>query len=211
MTVSRLDLVVYDDTCRGRTPFPGLTHSWIAGTRLFGLARHVDAWFPARDWSSALAWLGDVRTGASIRSVQFWGHGKWGRALIDGDPLDDTVLDPDHSLHDALDRVRRRFVDSGGYWWFRTCETFGADAGHAFARRWADFLDVPVASHTYIIGPFQSGLHVLHPGDTPDWPRDEGLVEGTPESPERAAWSTPTAPNTVSCLRPHLPDRQPRV
>jgi hypothetical protein len=91
-------------------------------------------------------------------------------------------------------------------WWFRTCETFGCEAGHDFARRWTRFFGCRAASHTYIIGPWQSGLHILEPGQSPDWPLDEGLAEGTPDSPEKALWSTPGKPNTIFCLTSRLPD-----
>ncbi|MGB1700273.1 MAG: hypothetical protein ACPHRO_09985, partial [Nannocystaceae bacterium] len=89
--------------------------------------------------------------------------------------------------------------------WFRTCETFGAQPGHDFARHLAAHMGARVAGHTYIIGPLQSGLHLLAPGQRPAWSDSEGLAEGTPQAPLRARWSSISAPNTITCLRRSLP------
>ena len=207
MTDEPLQLMIYDDTCRGRGPLPGLTHSWIAGGLLYRVLDRFDAIRPVRTWEEALAWLSAVEPGRPIGEVQFWGHGKWGRVLVDGDPLDVTDLEPDADRRGLLEDIRDRLVGPEALVWFRTCETFGGEPGHAFARQWTDFLECRVASHTFIIGPYQSGLHVLGPGESPDWPVDEGLVEGTPEAPEKAAWSTPGKPNTIFCLTSRLPDQ----
>jgi len=64
----------------------------------------------------------------------------------------------------------------------------------------ADFAGVRVAGHTFEIGFFQSGLHVLAPGAAPDWAESEGLARGTPEAPERSLPSGPREPNTITCL-----------
>lgn len=203
---SSLSLMVYDDTCRGRGPLPGMTHSWIAGGLLYRALDRFDAIRGVETWDEALDWLQNVEGSRPIAEIQFWGHGKWGRVLVDGNPLDVSALAADSPYHDSLGRIRERLVGAEALWWFRTCETFGAEAGHEFARKWSDFFDCRVASHTYIIGPYQSGLHVLSPGGRPDWPLDEGLAEGTTSNPERAEWSTPWKPNTIFCLTSELPD-----
>jgi hypothetical protein len=103
-------------------------------------------------------------------------------------------------------RVRDRMLPADqGLWWFRTCETFGARAGHRFAGAFSDFLGCRAAGHTYIIGHWQSGLHSLGPGEEPGWPDDEALVDGTPDDPERASWSTRSAPNTITFLHGQVP------
>ena len=89
--------------------------------------------------------------------------------------------------------------------WFRTCETFGARRGIAFAEQLSDSLGARVAGHTYVIGFQQSGLHGLFPGARADWSPDEGLVEGTPDDPVRARWSHRSAPHTITALSGRVP------
>lgn len=200
-----LRLLFYDDTCRTSRLGLGLTHSWVAGAALYGAVGKFHAARGFRGWADALRWLAEHGGDAPIDEIQYWGHGKWGRVFIDGDALDASWLTPNHPHFAALARIRERMSHPDALWWFRTCETFGADAGHDFARRWTDFFGTRAAGHTYIIGPFQSGLHALRPGEAPTWSVHEGLDEGTPDAPRRALWSVPGAPNTISCLRADLP------
>ncbi len=195
-----MKLLVYDRT-QTRS---GLTQSWIAGAALYAGLGRLDAARAVGSWSEALSWLASVRDGEPVTEVQFWGHGRWGRALVDRESLDREALRPGHALHDGLRAVRQRLAP-GAFWWFRTCETIGAEPGQRFARELTDLLGCAVAGFTYVIGPLQSGLHRLEPGAAPHWPADEGLLEGTPSSPRRARWSTPWAPNTVSCLHGRIP------
>ena len=225
--------MIYDDTCVGdfprpgasgrdrwlgdralrrlgtaleHAPWPGLSLSWRLGGRLYAGLGRLDAWQGFSDWGSALAWLATYRSELPIAEIQFWGHGKWGCAMIDRTHLDVEALDPAHEHHDALAAIRARMAGAPDpHWWFRTCETFGADAGHDFARAWTSYFNCRAAGHTYIIGPWQSGLHTLRPGQQPDWSVHEALIEGTPAEPERAAWSTRRAPNTISFLHGQIP------
>ncbi len=193
--------MVYDDTCRRANTLPfGLTHSWIAGNLLYrGLGR-IDASFAAHDWDGALQWLASFGAGA-IDEIQFWGHGKWGMALIDKDVLDVRAL---HTRRRDLDAVKER-LHKDSMWWFRTCETLGGEAGHRFAAEWADHFGCSVAGHTYIIGPWQSGLHLHEPGTPIHWSAWEGVQEGSANNPTRAKWSAPREPNTISCLQSVVP------
>lgn len=198
--------MVYDETCRGRGALPGLTHSWIVGGALYRALGRLDAHRGVKSWAEALDWLATVEPGRPIGEIQYWGHGKWGCALVDGDVLDERALTRRHPLHDGLRRVRERVASEGALVWFRTCETFGAQRGRSFARAVSDFFGCRAAGHTYIIGPWQSGLHSLAAGDEPSWALHEGLVEGTPADPRRALWSGPREPNTITCLHGAVPD-----
>lgn len=189
-------------------PWPGLTHSWQIGGLLYSALGRLDDWQGFSNWSSALEWLATHREGEPIAEIQFWGHGRWGCAKIDGERLDADALDPAHALHEPLLHVRSRMRGSDGElpsWWFRTCETFGADVGHEFARAWTEFFNCRAAGHTYVIGPYQSGLHSLAPGQRPSWSASEGLVEGTAADPRRALWSTRREPNTITCFHGRIP------
>jgi hypothetical protein len=190
-------LVIYDKTCTwGRR---GLSPVWAAGTALYRGLRRIDGSRGAASWTDALGYL--AAQDEPIAEVQYWGHGKWGRALIGEESFDATALDT-HAA--ALDAIRERLAPDA-LWWFRTCETFGARSGHDFAQRLADRLGVRVAGHTYIIAFHQSGLHGLAPGMRPDWSIDEGLSEGTPDDPREAYWSARGLPNTVTALTPAVP------
>jgi hypothetical protein len=198
--------MIYDRTCTGRGPLPGLTHSWMAGALLYrGLGR-LDAWRGVASWGEALAWLADVQLERPISEIQFWGHGKWGEARVDQEILDDSALLSSSEYAPHLRRIRARLTGEDALWWFRTCETFGATKGHAFARAWTDYFGCAGAGHTYIIGPWQSGLHRLAVGDTPTWSDEEGLAEGSAAEPRRALWSKRTSPNTISCLHGEVPE-----
>jgi hypothetical protein len=191
--------MIYDATCRGT--LVGLSHAWGAGSRLYGALGRFDASYGATSWDEALRWLASHE---ALAEIQFWGHGKWGAAKIDGEALDEGSLAKDHSHRALLDEVRDRLAP-GAQWWFRTCETFGGAGGHRFAQAFSEHQRCRVAGHTFIIAYWQSGLHTLGPGERPEWSAEEGIRQGTPEAPERAWWSRPWSPNTVSCLRGTIP------
>jgi hypothetical protein len=193
-------VLVFDRTCVVRGG--GLTTPWRAGAALYrGLGR-IDAAVGVRTWADALAWL--AARPEPITEIQYWGHGRWGAALVDREPLDAGVLAPAHPHHAALAAVRDRLAP-GALVWFRTCETLGARRGIEFAERLADFLGARVAGHTYVIGVHQSGLHGVAPGGRADWSPDEGLAAGTADAPERARRSRPWAPRTITCFHGEVP------
>lgn len=204
-----LRLLVFDRTCRGKPLRPGLSHAWSAGQHLYrGLGR-IDASRGVASWAEALDWLGSVDPGTPIAEVQYWGHGRWGRAFVAEDALDAAALAPAHPLHAGLQRLRARLLRGReGLFWFRTCETFGLPAGKRFARDLADFLGCRVAGHTYVIGALQSGLHSLLPGEQPSWPDDEGLPakHHGPAEDATGRWSRLGEPNTISCLQGRIPE-----
>lgn len=175
---------------------------WKLGAGLYRRLGRIDAARGVDSWDDAFAWL--ASHAEPIREIQYWGHGKWGRALVDEDAFDARSLAGRH--HAALAAIRERLAPDALVW-FRTCETFGAHAGHDFAQRLADTLGARVAGHTYVIGYHQSGLHGLAPGMRPTWSPDEGLLEGSADDPQRARWSKPWAPNTITALTGRIPTR----
>jgi hypothetical protein len=200
-----LRLMLYDRTCWGGRP-PGLTGAWLAGGWLYRALGRLDVFRGIAGWEEGLQWLATVAPGRPIAELQYWGHGNWGLVRAGRQRLDVRALEPTHPLNPLLVQVRDRLLPEGrSLWWFRTCETFGTDAGHTFAREWSRFFDCRVAGHTHVIGPWQSGLHLLEPGQEPHWPQDEGLPPGVPR-PARARWSTRRGPNTVSFLSGRIPD-----
>jgi hypothetical protein len=56
-----------------------------------------------------------------------------------------------------------------------------------------------------VIGYWQSGLHRLDPGQRPHWSADEGLLEGSAETPRRAKDSGPNEPHSITCLNSRFP------
>ena len=202
-----LRLMVYDRTCRGSGMLPGLSHAWGAGGAMFRMLRRFDAYRGVETWEEGLRFLAEHEPDRPIAQVQFWGHGKWGSAKVAGCPLGRRALQSRHELYAPLrDIAARMQKGEDGLWWWRTCETFGADAGQAFATELSQFLDCRVAGHTYIIGHVQSGLHSLLPGQTPQWAADEGIREGTPQQPVSAYWSKIWRPKTITFLRDTVPE-----
>lgn len=201
-----LKLMVYDRTCVAKSAPVGLSTAWAAGSVLYrGLSR-LDAAFGATSWEEALTWLASYETDRPIAEIQYWGHGRWGRVYVDKDVLDGSAFGPGHRLAPRIQALRERLVPGGeALVWLRTCESFGAAAGHDFASRLADGLGARVAGHTFIIGALQSGLHGLLPGHTPDWPAEEGIKEGTAEKPIRAHGSGIRRPRTITCFEGAVP------
>lgn len=196
-----LRLLIYDATCTGRK---WLSYSWWTGAHLYSALGRFDAHRAVSSWEEALLWLGTHGGDEPIAEIQYWGHGRWGNARVQDQVLDIEAFGGGHEWRPAWKRIASR-LSGESLWWFRTCETFGACAGHTFSRAFAETLGCRVAGHTFIIGPWQSGLHSLVPGADPDWDPEEGVRLGTAERPVKAAWSTPFAPNTVSCLAQAIP------
>jgi hypothetical protein len=196
--------MVYDATCRGRAWLPGLTDAWRTGGALYGALGRLDAWRGVTNWSEALGWLAAREPSRPIAEVQYWGHGTWGRVMVASEPLDMDALEPAHPLNAGLIALRARLAPDALVW-FRTCETFGTEKGHAFARAWTRFFDRRAAGHTYVIGAVQSGLHSLQPGAEPSWRADEGVPADVaqPASAMPSRWG---APNTITCLHGAVPD-----
>jgi hypothetical protein len=193
--------LVYDRTCLRRVG--GMSRVWAAGAALYRRLGRIDAAAGVASWDEALAWLAALP--APVHELQYWGHGRWGRAFVGEDVLDATALAAGAPRRAPLEAVRERLAPDALVW-FRTCETFGARRGIDFAERLADFLGARVAGHTYVIHQYQSGLHGLAPGCRADWSADEGLAAGTADDPRRARWSTPWAPRTISSLSGRVPE-----
>ena len=203
-----LRLMVYDRTCVAKHIPVGLSTAWAAGSVLYRGLQRLDAAFGATSWDDALAWLAAHEPERRIAEIQYWGHGRWGRVYIAKDVLDASAFaaSSGHPLSSRLAAVRERLLPGAeALVWLRTCESFGAAAGHDFAARLADGLGARVAGHTFVIGALQSGLHGLLPGHTPDWPADEGIAEGTPEKPARAHGSGIRRPHTITCFEGAVP------
>lgn len=193
-------LMLYDRTCRGRGPIPGLSHAWSVGGVLYKRLGRIDAWRGVSSWAEGLDWL--AASPHPIAEIQFWGHGEWGGLWIDDELLTATALTPGHPLHPRLAAVKERLVGGGrALWWFRSCDVFGTQTGHDFARAWTRFFDCRAAGHTYTINILQSGLHVLEPGAEPTWSITEGVVPGL----AHAAESSIFAPRTITCLHNSIP------
>ena len=207
-----LRLMIYDATEKRWGRFINLSTIWRTGAGIYGLLNRFDDYYGAANWHDALSWLGRVKLPEPISEIQFWGHGKWGRALISDESLDTHSLDPHHCLHQHLQMIRTRLVANGlireqpALWWFRTCETIGAICGQQFARDWANFFECRVAGHTHAISFYQSGLHSLRPGESPGWSGNEGILEGDTHNPLRSAESKREAPNTITCFDGRVPD-----
>lgn len=197
-------IMLYDRSCRGRGLALGLSHAWSAGGALYRALGRIDRWHGVWSWAEGLDWLLDSSRDEPIAQIQFWGHGEWGGLWIDEELLTAAALEPGHYLHDRLARLKTRLVPGGhALWWFRSCDVFGTKVGHDFARAWTRFFNCRAAGHTYQIMFFQSGLHVLAPGEEPTWSEDEGVIPGLWKADDSSAF----APRTITCLHNEIPTR----
>ncbi len=206
--------MVFDTTDVKRTftlPFPeaqqididlGLSHSWFAGGALYRSLRRLDRFQGFDSWATALDWLSAVESEKKIEQIQYWGHGSPGRVWMNKKALTEGAFLGEHAL--ALRKLSARLTPESLVW-FRTCSTFAGNAGHRFAQVWSQALGCRVAAFTHLVGPWQSGLHSIVPGDLPHWPNTEGIKEGTPDKPTKLAWSSPWVPNTITCLGGSVP------
>lgn len=160
-----------------------LSFFWAAGGKI-GNFDHV---IPVSSWDEAcdkILLLPDMR----IHHIQFWGHGYAGNPVINGGGMRVT---------DFKDAIRGRMFPHDELW-LRACDTFKGPAGHAFAKRLVDTLDISVVGHTRVISaPFfthQSGGQGLRPGQSPRWDIND------------SGYSTPWAPNTCLVTRMNPPD-----
>lgn len=194
-----------DDGPGGSRRTVGLSPVWRAGAALHALARRADGRLGASSWAEALTWAAgeSERTGRRIASLQVWGHGGWGRMLLGRTALDRDAFAAGAALGPAIDRLRDAFAGPDALVWLRCCSAFGHH-GRDFARAAADRLGCRVAGHTHVIGALQSGTHSVGPGERPGWDPAEGVryERGVAAG---ALGSSPTAPNTISCLRVDLP------
>jgi hypothetical protein len=198
-----LRVMLFDRSCRGQGIAPGLSHAWSVGSVLYRALGRIDTSYGAWSWAEGLDWLLDVSTHRPISQIQFWGHGEWGGLWIDEELLTRAALEPGHYLHDRLARLRSRLVSGNALWWFRSCDVFGTQVGHDFARAWTRFFGCRAAGHTHQIMFFQSGLHVLAPDEEPAWSLDEGVVPGLWKASDSSAF----APRTITCLHNEIPRR----
>lgn len=198
-----LRLVVFDATQLRRAP-RALGLSWRAGAELYLRLGWIDGFYGTRSFAEGLDWAANFQADRPLGELQYWGHGKWGRALVDRESLDRSALSAHHPLNAKLRALRERLAPDSLIW-FRTCETLGARDGQDFAAALSEFTGADVAGHTFVIGFFQSGLHRLRAGDRPHWPAEEGLALGTPAEPRAALPSGPSRPNTVTCFTHAVP------
>lgn len=197
-----LRLMLYDRSCRGQGLGLGLSHAWAAGGVLYRALGRIDAWYGAWSWAEGLDWLLEVQRERPVAEIQFWGHGEWGGLWIDEELLTSAALEKGHYLHERLERLKGR-LGADALWWFRSCDVFGTKSGHEFARAWTRFFGCRAAGHTYQVMFFQSGLHVLAPGEEPTWSMEEGVVPGL----AKAADSSVLAPRTITCFHNRVPAR----
>lgn len=197
----------------------GLSHSWFAGGALFKALRRLDACRGFDNWTEALTWVANYRPKAAddalapspsdarddrISEIQYWGHGSPGFVWMKREALTHYSPTADSAVGHALRQIASRLTPDALIW-FRTCSTFAGENGHRFAKAWAGGMKCRVAAHTHVIGPFQSGLHSIRPGEHPSWNASEGLKTSAPATGKHLKWSSPWAPNTVTCLHSSFP------
>ena len=169
-----------------------LGRSWKIGAALFKARGVVDLIIPAHSWDEAFKALGDLPP-RSVKRIQVWGHGSPGRPLIAGERA------PTQALIGVLRSVMFGAFSSI---WFRACSVAQGDDGKRWVGHVAQAAGCRVAAHTFIVGPWQSGLRVALPDDPPSWSSREGNDPATGEH----LWSRPGAVRTVSMMAADIPD-----
>jgi hypothetical protein len=198
---AEFQFMTYDDTDWSsgvsNSWFGSLSLSWFAGGKLYKAFKTLDVVKPAKSWSDVERSF--EATDKKFDVWQFWGHGTPGAVYVDGVALTRNALQEDHPLHGVLAALKKR-LHKNSLVWFRTCSTFHGEAGKLFAKELSEFLNCRIAAHTFLIGPWQSGLHSLRPGEEPNWSDNEGKgKKGV------IKMSGPFDPNTINCLQGYVP------
>lgn len=182
-----------------------LVSSWWAGGHVYKFFRKIDICKGVESWEEALDWMLSLDSTKKISMIQFWGHGSPGNVFINGDAINTNVLRSNHPLHLKFQALKKKLTDQSVIW-FRSCTVFQGSKGSFFAKRWAQFFNCKIAGHTFVVGPWQSGLHTLVPDQEPYWPLDEGVAEeGKGWNGSASQMSGPFQTNTIFCLRGDIP------
>ena len=192
---NKLDIMIYDSSdWAGKE----LRFSWVTGGKFYRMFRSLEHHSGFDSWTEALKWILSVEPERKINSIQFWGHGSPGRVWINGESLSARSVLATSDHRQLLLKLKQR-LDKNSVVWFRSCNVFSGQEGHLFAKVISKMLECKVASHTYIVGPWQSGLHTIRPDEEPNWDVDEGIDDG------KKLMSLPWSPNTVFCLTSEIP------
>jgi hypothetical protein len=181
-------LMIYDASEEDRNPF--LAASWFWGARLYKARNKLDHYKGVRSLDEMIEY---VLKFDSVDELEFWGHGREGAFFIDNKRIGWN------NLAERFGDMRNVFHDDSLIWW-RTCSTFHGEYGHRFAATAAEVFKCRVAGHTFIIGPWQSGLHSLEPGQDPYWPENEG-----DKNKSEVRSSAPWHRNTIFCTKADIP------
>lgn len=197
----KLDLMFYDSSdWAGKQ----LRFSWITGGKFYKLFRSVEHHDGFDNWIDALNWISEVEPNKKINSIQFWGHGSPGRVWINGDALSIRSLTYDSPHYYFLKKIKERLATDSTIW-FRSCNVFTGSDGKFFSIAFSQFMQSRIAGHTYIVGPWQSGLHTIKPGQRPSWNISEGLKKEE-DGKIKKLWSMPWEKNTIFCLTNKIPE-----
>lgn len=197
---NKLDIMFYDSSDWAGEQ---LRMSWVTGGLFYRLFRGVEQTRGFDNWLEALKWLAEVEPDKKINSIQFWGHGSPGRVWINGEFLSIRSLIASSKHRYLLLNLKERLTPESVIW-FRSCNVFSAKEGHIFATAFSQFMGCKIAAHTFIVGPWQSGLHTINPGEQPNWSREEGLKKKADGTVEKL-WSMPWSPKTIFCLTGKIP------
>lgn len=202
----KLDIMLYDSSdWAGKE----LRFSWITGGKFYKWFHSVEHHAGFDNWSDAIDWILSVEPDRKINSIQYWGHGSQGKVWMNGKAITfndfiDSQTKYDKTLINKLKNLKQRLTPESLIW-FRCCNVFAGAEGKFFSLTSSQFFNCTVAAHTFIVGPWQSGLHTMKPGKRPDWEKTEGL-EVSEDGSVKKLWSTPWAPNTVFCLSNTIPE-----
>ena len=105
-------------TCAGPLPKEPRRDRWVC-RRCGGRGRGCIA-CDARP-SEALTWAAQVaeERGRPIGSIQFWGHGTWGRMIVGKTSLDQESIGFGHPLAPVIDRFRAQLAGPEAVFWLR--------------------------------------------------------------------------------------------
>lgn len=196
----KLDIMIYDSSdWAGKQ----LRLSWITGGKFYKMFRGIEHHQGFDNWPEALKWICTIEPDKKINSVQFWGHGTPGRVWMNGDYLSARSILKKSEHHESLLMLKDR-MDEDSVFWFRSCNVFAGQEGHLFGMTISKMLECRIAAHTYIVGPWQGGLHTIGPDEKPFWSIEEGLKKKK-DGTYKPLWSMPWTKNTLFCLTGKIP------
>jgi len=181
-----------------------MTQKWVVGGLLYRMLRSIDYCEGFPSWGAALKWIAEFQPDMPISQIQYWGHGSPGKARLGHEALQKHSLATGQPYAKLFERIKTRFTEDTSIW-FRVCTLFAGEEGREFGRRWANRLGCRIVAHTHVIGWYQSGGHIIRPGEEADWDPMEGILKGTPNRIKKAVWSERGLVNTINCLNGNIP------
>lgn len=179
-----------------------LDETWKTGAYLGRIFGRYDEIYGVKTWEQAINSV--TNKNRKIDELHYWGHGSPGRVVIGKVAITVEDLIEGSIFYNLFLKLKNNITNTSLIW-FRTCSTFAKQEGKIFAEEYSKFFGCKIASQTFKIAFWQSGIHTVSPGVIIKWDCNEGIIKDN-SGEEVVALSSFGKPHTISCLRSSIPN-----